>query len=424
MQLANVNTISRYILFTALQLPSKPVNYMILLAIPAYLSPTQHEEVTQMFFEAYFIANFLIIERPVVQLYSCAAMSGVVVDVGQHATDVAVVYEAELLQPSVLRCSIGEQECNEYLANILLEANPDLPALLAPPAQDSDGSSAGTPLEGEALYRAILHLINLLKEGEHIRYQVDKSLVGAQDISRPNNGQAIDGTGVAEPEEEEEEGLTDVAKALASGKVNKILSAGQNSNVTTLEGDRLEIENLYSPSLPPITIGPERHRYAEPLFNPSLLSQCTRFPQASAILHASAPSVPEVVASAVSTLPEVEKRGIVWESVVFTGGMARVKGNFRCMHIRSSFIANGFPGFSCPGVASAMTASLQRYAADIPPPVEHAPLQYSRRAKHARTPDYFSEFRERPDLTSFLGASIYAKVGSVDSQWHLLGIVN
>lgn len=298
---------------------------MILLAVPAYLPPPEHEEITQMFFESYFIANLLIIERPVVQLYSCAAMTGVVVDVGQHATDVAVIYEGELHQPSILRCDIGEQECDDYLAHVLLEANPELPALLAPPAPDSDGELAGKALEGEALYRAIIQLINILKEGEHIRYQVDKSLVGTQSITT-SNGQAIDGTGAVPEEDEEEEGLTDVAKALASGKVNKILSAGQTSNVTTLEGDRLEIQNLYSPSLPPIIVGPERHRYPEPLFNPSLLSQCTRFPQSFAVRHANAPSVPEVVASAVNTLQEVEKRGIVWESVVFTGGMARVKG--------------------------------------------------------------------------------------------------
>ncbi|KAK9895194.1 actin-like ATPase domain-containing protein [Cystobasidium minutum MCA 4210] len=382
----------RYILVTALQLPPKPVNYMILLAVPAYLPPPVHEQLTQMFFESYFIANFLIIERPVVQLYSCAAMTGVVVDVGQNATDVAVIYEAELLQPSVLRCSIGEQECDEYLANVLLEANPDLPTLLAPPAPDSDGNTAGAALEGEALHTALLQLISIMKEGEHIRYQMDKANAGVPGTLGAN-GQAIDGAGVADEEEEEEEGITDVAKALASGKVNKILAAGQTSNVTTLEGDKIEIQNLYSTSLPSLVIGPERHRFAEPLFNPSLLSQCTRFAASKAASHAQSPSLPEVAANSVNTIPEVEKRGIVWESVVFTGGLARVKG-----------------------LAAALIASLQKYAADVPPPMENASVQYSRRARHAKTPDYFSEFRERPDLTSFLGASIYAKLGFLESQ--------
>lgn len=320
-------SISRYVLFTGLQLPAKPVNYMILLAIPAYLPPSAHEQLTQMFFENYFIANLLIIERPVVQLYSCAAMTGVVIDVGQHATDVAVIYEADLLQPSILRCSVGEQDCDEYLANVLLEANPDLPTLLAPPAPDSNGETAGSPLEGDALYTALLQLINIMKDTEHIRYQLDRAAAGTSGING-QNGQAIDGTGMAVEEEEEEEGLTDVAKALASGKVNKILAAGQESNVTTLDGDRLEIQNIYSSSLPPLIVGPERHRLADPLFNPSLLSQCTRFPNGKAATHATAPSLPEVVADAVNTIPEVEKRGIVWESVVFTGGLARVKGQF------------------------------------------------------------------------------------------------
>lgn len=38
------------------------------------------------------------------------------------------------------------------------------------------------------------------------------------------------------------------------------------------------------------------------------------------------------------------------------------------------------------------------------------------RAKHQKTPDYFSEYRERPDMTSFLGGCIYAKLGFLESQ--------
>lgn len=52
---------------------------------------------------------------------------------------------------------------------------------------------------------------------------------------------------------------------------------------------------------------------------------------------------------------------------------------------------------------------MQRYAHD-PSPNPEANENGPRKARHARTPDYFSEFRERPDMTSFLGGCIYAKV--------------
>lgn len=299
---------------------------MILLAIPSYLPPDSHERLTQIFFESYNIANLLIVERALVQLYSCASMSGVTVDVGLHATEVAVIYEAHIHPPSLVRCSIGEAECDQYLVEILLEANPELPAQLSVPSGESEGSSSSQPLEGEALYNAVLRLVNIMKDGEYIRFQVDKSSQVAQAISNRDDGAAIDGDGLGNDGEEEEEGITDVAKALASGKVGQMLASGQSANVTVVDGDKLEIQNPYSSSLPAITIGLERNRYAEPLFNPSLLSRCTRLGAASASHKASSPSLPEVIASAVRTLPEVEKRGIVWESVVFTGGLARVKG--------------------------------------------------------------------------------------------------
>lgn len=62
------------------------------------------------------------------------------------------------------------------------------------------------------------------------------------------------------------------------------------------------------------------------------------------------------------------------------------------------------------GVAKALVASLQRYAVDTPSMGEGGQTVHLRRARHAKTPEYFSEFRERPDITSFLGACIYAKV--------------
>ena len=83
------------------------------------------------------------------------------------------------------------------------------------------------------------------------------------------------------------------------------------------------------------------------------------------------------------------------------------------MHTRwaqSACVDDGSADTILTGVAKTLVASVQRYAVDTPQLNEQGQLAYLRRARHAKTPEYFSEFRERPDITSFLGACVYAKV--------------
>ena len=274
-------------------MPPRPVNYLFLLSHPATLALSAHEELARIFFEQLGVSNLLLVERPLTQLYSCAALSGIVAEVLPRSTDVTPIYETATLYPSIARCEIGEQDCDDYLARLLVQTNPNLPGQLAQPA-----------LEGDALHQALLRIVAIIKAGDYIKY-VGPSQLAASQAGMP-------------AEEEEEEGITDVAKALASGKVNKLLSTnGGDAGVEVIaDGDRLRIPNPISPGMAPIEIGPERHSYADPLFDPSLLGAD----------FASAASFPETIASAVRAVTEPEKRIALWESIVFTGGIACIRG--------------------------------------------------------------------------------------------------
>lgn len=443
----------RHLIITCLSLPSKPVNHMFLLAHPPSLSPSTLELVTQQFFEHHCVSNLLLVERSLVQLLSCNALSGIVVDVGRNFTDVSVVLDSQVVPYAHLRFDVGERDCDEYLEKILLERNPDLPRLLS--AEDS--RSTKEEADQQRVSRAIQTLIKIMKEGEYIRYSPAKASTSADPRA----------TGENDEDEEEEEGISDVAKAIASGKVNKIINkdmaagAAEGQEVRVIEqdedeeeeaakaeagengdeamagadgatadsaeagtaskvaaasqtqkkpkGNKLSIPNPVSTSLPNIVIGNERNRYAEPLFDPSVLlaAASSRSADADAAEMQSAkekaygPSLGEVVNAAVMRIPEADKRAALWENVVVTGSMARVKG-----------------------FAPALISSLHRYLPQSTNPLattyndSNQPQDAfrNRRARHLKTPEYFSEFRERPDLTSFLGGCIYAKFGFQESQ--------
>ena len=383
---------SSSVLTQGLGLSARPINYMFLVTHAPDLEPSSQELLIQLFFEQLGISNLLLVERPLAALYSCASLSGVVIDVGPRSTAVTVIHETQIHHPGMMSCPVGEEDCDEHLARLLVESNPQLPAQLA--------------VEGDALQRALLSIVKTLKDGDYIKYASSgqAGAVGAGVAA----GQAGNGTAPDEEEEEEEEGITDVAKALASGKANKIIAAGQASasGVIVLEGDgdQLSVPNPTDPTLPPLTVGPERHRYAEPLFNanvPPLSKQ-------------GLPNLPETVARAVQTVPELDKRGDIWSSVVLTGGVSLIRGRSAKRRMqRHAVLAQLREVSVCrtPGVAPTLITRLHRYAADVPVIAgESGPASYTRRAKHAKTPEYFSEFRERPDMTTFLGACIYAKV--------------
>lgn len=293
----------RHILSTRLLLAAKPVNYMFLVALPPTFSSAGREEVSRIFFETLGISNLILVERAVVQLYSCASLTGVVVDVGQRYTDISVIRETVLHAPSTLVCDIGEEDCDAYLAHVLLQANPALVDALLP---------KGQPSRHAAAVEALRPIITALKEGEYLKYSA-----------------TTDGSGNTIVDEEDE-GITDVAKAIATGKVNKLLSNnGQNSGIIEgPEGDILVVPHPTDPTADSLRIGPERHRYADPLFNPRVLAIVAK-PETSA--KKDSRPLAETVAAAVKRLPVLEDRVDVWQSIVFTGGLARVKGEGACL---------------------------------------------------------------------------------------------
>lgn len=307
-----------------LKLPARPVNHLFLLSHPATLSPSTREQLAQLFFEQLGVSNLLLIDRPLAQLYSCAAMSGIVVDVLPRSIDVTPIHDTATLYPSIARCQIGERDCDDYLARLLVQENPDLPGQLAQP-----------PLQGDALHRGLLRIVDIIKAGEYIKY-VGRDQTVADQVGAP-------------AEEQEEEGITDVAKALASGKVSKMLGlSGADAGVEVIEeGDRLRIPNPVSPGMGAIEVGPERHRHADPLFDPGLLQGDL----------ATTASLPETIANAVRSVAEAEKRLVLWEAIVVTGGMARIQGRLG-WHTRGKEVQLILSlirrGQGCRGVRSAL----------------------------------------------------------------------
>jgi actin-related protein 9 len=239
------------------------------------------------------VAAFGILERPMAQMYASNSLSGVVVDIGDEKTDITPIYDGFVIQQARTTTSLGIHDCETYLAH-LLRSNQSVVSALSPPS---------TPLTPEALLSTLLELVkHIWREGY---------------IKIPSDGET------AAPEDE---GVTDIAAVLVAGREKAVIESGMKKKATAKasaaeQARAREIEALDLVTIQfrehSLTLGKERHRFCEPLFDPTLL-------KGIAGLSGSANSLPlqDAVGLAVGHA-EVDQRQYVWSGLFVTGDLTR-----------------------------------------------------------------------------------------------------
>lgn len=190
------------------------------------------------------MAGFSILEIPTAQLYAASALSGVVADIGVAHTDVTPLYDGLPLHAARITVPIGTLHCERYLVPIL-RSNTSVMGALA-------------TLLPAALDEALLALAHQAWTTGLVR--------------APGAGDA--------PPDVDDEGVTDIAAIVVAGKEQAVIESGMrkraSAKATAAEQARArEIEALDLVTLQfrgqELTLGRERHRFCEPLFDEGIL---------------------------------------------------------------------------------------------------------------------------------------------------------
>lgn len=302
----HTHTYRKYVLFTGLQLRRVQNESPVLLSLLSGLPRDTYERTGQIFFERFNVAAFSILGRPMAQLYAASALSGVVVDIGDTLTDITPVYDGIPITGARTTAGVGTRHCERFLAH-LLRSNTSVSAVfteLAVPHADQ-------PAALRALARQV--------------WQAGLVRV------------PIDGIAVREAEDE---GVTDIAAVLIAGKEKAVIESGMKRRATAKasaaeQARAKEIEALDLITLEfrgkEVTLGKERHRFCEPLFDLNLLSHgdSTTLDE-----HASpeGDGMPMTLQDAINhavRLADVDQRQYIWLGLMVTGDVAtHVKGEF------------------------------------------------------------------------------------------------
>ncbi|OBZ73503.1 SWI/SNF and RSC complexes subunit arp9 [Grifola frondosa] len=361
----------KYVLFNRLQLRRAQMESPVLLSVLPGLSRDAYEHIALIFFERFNVAGFAILDRPMAQFYAAISgnqLSGVVVDIDEDNTDITPIYDGFVIHPARMHVALGVNDCLCYLAH-LLRSNQTVISALSPP---------DSPLSPEDLQCTLLDLarhiwkeglIKVLAEGE-----------AARDL--------------------EEEGLTDIAAVLVAGKEKAVIESGMKKKLTAkasaaeqARAKEIEALDLVTTEFRghSLTLGKERHRFCEPLFDPALLSGVAGIQPKTGHYETVRP-LQAAVGDAVSRA-EVDQRPYIWQGLFVTGEITN--------HIK--------------GIGLALQARLAPYILTAPDP-QYNEVQ-PRSIRTLKVPDYFAEYRDKGDgLASFLGSSIVAKITFNDSM--------
>jgi actin-related protein 9 len=306
----------------------------ILVNIFPGLPRSAHEEISRIFFERLNFAAVSVLERPMAQLYAANSLSGVVVDINRTHTDITPVYDGIPVHAARCTLPLGSDDCERYLAQ-LLRSNTAVMAALASTAPDK--------LQTELMALA--------------RQTWDAGLVIVAESAAPT----------------EDEGVTDIAAVLVAGKEKAVIESGMkkraNAKASAAELARAkEIEALDLVTLQfrgqEITLGKERHRLCDPLFNPSVLQGIPENVEAMASLEqrlrkakADGPgtltSLQELVGHSVS-LVDYDQRQYIYQGLFVTGDMcSHVKGSDSLL-LCSAFIDSGCACRPWPSIADTL----------------------------------------------------------------------
>ncbi|KAL1747892.1 actin family [Schizophyllum fasciatum] len=349
----------KHVLFKQLGLRRLQMESPVILSIFPGLSRDAYERICKLFFERFNVAGFTILERPVAQLYAANAVSGVVVDIGTHATDVTPIYDAVPVYAGRLSTSVGLRDCERYLAH-LLRSNPSVMGALSP---------ADAPLSEPALDAALLELVHALWEQSHIR--------------PPSHG--------AQAATQADEGITDIGAIVAAGREKAVIESGLRKKATAKQtaaeqARQRELEALDLVTVQfrgkEVTLGKERHRFCEPLFDVELVDR-VRAPGAPEPKEPHI-SLQEAVNHAISQ-GVIDQRQYMWRGLFVTGDITR--------HV--------------PGIGDGLRSRCQPFIVR-----EDLSTDVQPRSIHTiHIPEYYPEYRDSGDCyAAYLGSSITAKI--------------
>ncbi|KAG1170317.1 hypothetical protein G6F70_007786 [Rhizopus microsporus] len=259
----------------------------VLLSVPVQWTKLEHERITQIFFENFNVPGIYIAPQPLLTLFGCGAVSGIVVDIGSQITDINIVVDSNVQLQSNFMIPIGGNHFDAYFLELLKKDT---------------------------------HLVEQFNQ-----HQLELDLDFAKYV-RELPGICNVAFGHDLEDDKFTTQLSNAMEEMPTAATEELLdednpkSKGDEDGVGDIP-ETVDIE--YKGHT--FTIGPYRHQVIDPLFSPELIQvQCL--------------SLPEAMRLAVMNCEPPEIRPKLWESIAIAGGCCLTTGLSRRLKVEVQMV--------------------------------------------------------------------------------------
>ncbi|KAG0314379.1 hypothetical protein BGZ99_008169 [Dissophora globulifera] len=116
---AAMEALWRHVLFRELGIKRSRNASPVLMVVPSDWTKEEHERITQIFFENFNVPGLYLAEEPLMTIYGCGTVSGLVIDIGHTRTTITPIIETQIQRHAIVSIPIAGSDFDDYLLQLL-----------------------------------------------------------------------------------------------------------------------------------------------------------------------------------------------------------------------------------------------------------------------------------------------------------------
>ncbi|KAG0277005.1 hypothetical protein BGZ95_006688 [Linnemannia exigua] len=116
---ASMEALWRHVLFRELGIKRSRNASPVLMVVPTDWTKEEHERITQIFFENFNVPGLYLAEEPLMILYGCAAITGLVIDIGHNSTEITPILETQILRNAIQSIPLAGSDIDKHFLELL-----------------------------------------------------------------------------------------------------------------------------------------------------------------------------------------------------------------------------------------------------------------------------------------------------------------
>ncbi|KAF9936174.1 hypothetical protein BGZ67_002611 [Mortierella alpina] len=109
----------RHVLFKELGIKRSRNASPVLMVVPTAWTKEEHERITQIFFENFNVPGLYLAEEPLMTIYGCATLTGLVIDIGHNSTEITPILDTQIQHNAIQTIPLAGSDIDAYLLELL-----------------------------------------------------------------------------------------------------------------------------------------------------------------------------------------------------------------------------------------------------------------------------------------------------------------